>query len=151
MPCSDVTELIRVELDAEDRLKHYHFIKRTCGQGVGHEALLLGVLAGKSIDAILAFDPATFCEDHPVDSEIEEFLTLKHLVAVQSVLEVLTGQSSGAVQDICAASEIAYSVEGTRMDARISVDLVTERIASCGGCKGCGKAKRKPKMQPVFQ
>ena len=153
MPCNDVTELIRVELDAEDCLRGYHFIKRSCGQGVGHEALLLGFLEGMSLEAILVLDPATFTDYYPVDSDIEEFLTLKHLVAVQSVLEVLTGQSSGDVDAICAASEIAYDLDGgIRMDARISVDLVTERIASCGGCKGCGKtSKRKKKIQPVFQ
>jgi len=141
MPCKDVTELIRVELDASDRLASYRFVKRTCGQGVGADSLLLDELRGQPIDAIMAVDLERFVESHPVEESIEEFLMLKHLVAVQSALAVLTGQADGGPGEICAAAEVAYEDGMTVMDARISVDLVTERIKSCGGCKGCGKTK----------
>ena len=144
MPCSDVTELIQVELDAQDNLKSYRFIKKTCGQGIGHETLLHDVLGGMCVDDILAINPGDFTQIYPVDSSIEEFLTLKHLVAVQSVLEVLTGKICGTAKDICAVSEIIGDGNITRIHARISVDLVTERIKSCGGCKACGKVRKKP-------
>ena len=148
MPCNDVTELIQVELDEQDNLKTYRFIKKTCGQGVGHETLLHDVLGGMRVDDILAINPGDFTHIYPVDSSIEEFLTLKHLVAVQSVLEVLTGKISGTAKDMCAVSGITFDCNITRIDARISVDLVTERIKSCGGCKACGKTRKKP--QPVL-
>ena len=150
MPCSDVTELIRVELDDQDRLLRYRFVKRTCGQGVGADALILAALAGRSVDEILAIDPGDFLEEHPVEEEIEEFLTLKHLIAVQSAIEVLTGAANGGPKDLCAAAEISFEDGVTTLDARISVDLVTEKIASCGNCKGCGKNK-KTKAKVVFQ
>ena len=41
MPCKDVTELLEVVLDSEDRLLDYTFSKRTCGQGVGAASLLI--------------------------------------------------------------------------------------------------------------
>lgn len=154
MPCSDVTELIRVVVDGHDRLRDYRFVKRTCGQGVGADALLAAVLCGRPVDEVLAIAPEDFLETYPVEIAIEEFLGLKHLIAVQSALEVLTGQSAGGPKDICAAAEISFEEGETVLDARIRVDLVTDRIKSCGNCKGCGttrarKGKRKKRI--VFQ
>lgn len=149
MPCSDITEIIEVVLDAEDRLKDYVFRKRTCGQGVGAGNLLIGVLGGQSVDEIVAISPEDFLETNPVEDPLEEFLGLKHLIAVQSALEVLIGQANGGPGEICAAAEIAFEEGDTIITARISVDLVTERIKSCGGCKGCGTS-RKAKRMVVF-
>lgn len=149
MPCSDVTELIHIELDDQDRLAGYRFIKRTCGQGVGADALILSALQGRTADEIMAIDPDDFMEAHPVEEDIEAFLTLKHLFAVQAALEVLSGRASGGPGELCAAAEIGFEDGHTTLDARISVDLVTEKIQACGSCKGCGK-NRKPKMKVVF-
>lgn len=146
MPCSDITEIIEVVLDGEDRLKDYVFRKRTCGQGVGAGNLLLGVLGGQSADDILAISPEDFLEAHPVEDPLEEFLGLKHLIAVQSALEVLIGRANGGPGEICAAAEIGFDGGETVLTARISVDLVTERIKSCGGCKGCGTSRRAKRM-----
>lgn len=148
MPCSDVTELIEATVDGEDRLRSYRFIKRTCGQGVGADSLLEAQLCGLTVDALLELSPEDFLSDYPTAEPIEEFLGLKHLIAVQSALEVLTGRASGGADDICAAAEISFEDNVTVLHARISVDLVTEKIASCGGCKGCGK--KKPKKAAVL-
>lgn len=143
MPCSDVTELLQAVLGDDDRLLRYRFVKRTCGQGVGADSLLEEVLVGKTVDEVLAIAPEEFLESYPPVEAIEEFLGLKHLIAVQSVLEVLVGRSPGGAEDICAAAEIAYEQGETTIDAVIKVDLVTERIKSCGGCRGCGTSKKK--------
>lgn len=149
MPCSDVTELIRIELDEADRLAQYRFVKRTCGQGVGADSLILSAIQGKPAEEIIAIDPDAFMDAHPVEEDIEAFLTLKHLIAVQGALEVLLGRASGGPGELCAAAEVGYEEGHTTLDARISVDLVTEKIQSCGNCKGCGK-NRKPKARVVF-
>ena len=148
MPCSDVTELIRVELDENDRLLDYRFVKRTCGQGVGVDCLLLSIMSGKRAQDILATAPETFLESQPAGEPIEEFLALKHLIALQSALEVLLGQSAGGAKDICAAAEIGFEDGVTTLDARIRVDLVTERIKSCGNCKGCGSGRTARRTKP---
>lgn len=142
MPCSDVTELIRIVLDDQDRLKEYRFIKRTCGRGVGVDALLIDVLGGRRVEEILAITPERFIEEHPVAEPIEEFLGLKHLIAVQAALEVLTGRAFGGPNELCAAAEISCGEGETVIDARIAVDLVVEEIRSCGGCRACGAAKK---------
>jgi len=145
MPCSDVTEVFHAVIDDDDRLVGYRFLKRNCGKGVGADSLLEEVFAGQTVDELLAIAPEDFLEAHPPAAPIEEFLGLKHLIALQSVLEVLTGRASGSADQICAAAEIGYEDGLTTIDARIQVDLVTEKINSCGSCRSCGtKKKTKP-------
>jgi len=146
MPCNDITEIIEVTLDGQDRLTDYFFRKRTCGQGVGVGGLLLESLQGKSAEELLAITPEFFLETWPVEDPLEEFLGLKHLIALQSALEVLLGKASGGVGEMCAAAEISCDGDDTILVARISVDLVTEKIKSCGGCKGCGTSRKAKKM-----
>lgn len=140
MPCKDVTEYIRVVLDASDTLKEYRFIKRTCGQGVGADALLLDQLKGRSLTWFLEADADAFLQEFPAGDELEEFLTLKHFFAIQGALEVLSGKAAGGPGAVCAAAEIACDDSDLVIDARINVDLLTDRIRSCGNCKGCGKS-----------
>ncbi|MCF6285475.1 MAG: hypothetical protein L3K26_09830 [Candidatus Hydrogenedentes bacterium] len=149
MPCSDVTEVIDVVVDSEDRLKFYSFRKRTCGQGVGVDSLLLDVLGGMDVEALLAISPESFLETWPAAEPIEEFLGLKHLIALQSSVAVLLGRAAGGRGEICAAAEIACEDGDTIITAIIALELITEKIASCGGCKGCGTT-RKTKKQVVF-
>ena len=142
MPCSDVTELIHVTLDSDERLVDYFFSKRTCGQGVGAGNLLLEQFRGHTVDEILSMDAEGFVSEHPVEDELEEFLGLKHFFAVQSVLEVLTGKEPGGKGDPCAAAEISCEEGRLVVEGQIAVDLVTEKIKSCGNCGKCSKPKK---------
>ena len=149
MPCKDVTEIIDVVLDAEDRLKFYSFRKRTCGQGVGVDTLLMDVLGGMEADALLAISPDEFLETWPSAEPIEEFLGLKHLIALQSSIAVLLGQEGGGPGSICATAEVSFEDGDTTITSFIALDLVEEKIKSCGNCKGCGTT-RKTKKQVIF-
>lgn len=149
MPCSDVTERIEVVVGPDDRLVHYDFTKRTCGQGVGAKDLLHDVLGGRTVDDILGLDAEGFLALCPVDDELLEFLSLKHFFAVQSALDVLTGREPGGPGHACAAATISYDGGHTVVQGLIAVDLVTERIASCGNCRGCGSAKAKKQAAKV--
>ena len=143
MPCKDVTEVIEVILDEQDRLEGYVFAKRTCGQGVGMESLLLEKLSGKSLEALLGYTAESYLTEFPTFDELEEFLSLKHLFAIQGALEVLTGKEAGLKDDPFAASGIQFDEGQTRISGLIYVDLLTEKIKSCGGCSGCGKAEER--------
>jgi len=143
MPCADVTEMITVTVAADDTLHDYRFHKRSCGQGVGADSLLLEQLAGRTVDDLLAMDAEAFVAAHPVELEIEEFLNLKHLFAVQSALEVLCGKEPGGKDDPCAAATVTIEPDGSVVIlGQIAVDLMTEKIRSCGNCKGCGTKKK---------
>ncbi len=145
MPCSDVTEIIQVTLDADERLQDYYLAKRTCGQGVGAGNLLIEQFRGRTTDELLAYDAERYLAEFPVADELEEFLSLKHFFAIQSVLEVLVGKKPGGKDDPCAAAEIAYENGRLVIDGQIAVDLVTEKIKACGNCRACGRSK-KPKV-----
>ena len=142
MPCSDVTELIRVVLDENDCLSEYVFAKRTCGQGIGAESLLIDQLRGRSLDDLLAITAESFLAAYPIPDETEEFLSLKHLFAVQSALEVLLGKEPGRKGDGFAAGEIEYGDGETVIQGRIVIDVVTEKIKACGGCSSCGSTEK---------
>lgn len=138
MPCNDVSEIIHIAIDGEDRLAAYAFTKKSCGQDVGVQSLLGDHLHGKTVDEILDIDPESFLQQYSPAEPIEEFLALKHLIAVQSALDVLTGKESGGPNDLCSAAEVSFSKGNTELIAHLSVDLITDKIRSCGGCGTCG-------------
>src|SRR5690606_17313894 len=120
------------------RLADYNFSKRTCGQGVGAAALLIDQLRGRSADELLQKTAAEFLAEFPIADPVEEFLSLKHLFAIQGALEVYAGVEAGRASDAFAVAGIEYGEDTTRIRGRIDVDIVTDRIKSCGGCGTCG-------------
>lgn len=141
MPCKDVTELLEIVLDGQDVLKEYTFSKRTCGQGVGMANLLIEQLRGRAASELQEKTAQEFLAEFPIADPVEEFLSLKHLFAIQSALEVYAGVQSGAKQAAFAVGGIEYGEDETRIHGRISIDIVTEKIKSCGGCSSCGSEK----------
>ena len=143
MPCKDITELLEVVLDDTERLKDYRFSKRTCGQGVGAAALLIDQLRGRPADELLRKTAQEFLAEFPIADPLEEFLSLKHLFAIQGALEVYAGFESGAKQSAFAVAGVEYGDDETRISGRIEVDILTDKIKSCGGCKSCGNSEGK--------
>ncbi|RME01301.1 MAG: hypothetical protein D6812_08330, partial [Deltaproteobacteria bacterium] len=142
------TEEIQVVLDTAERLEDYRFVKRSCGQGIGSDSLLMGRLGGWPADAILACAPSDLLERvGPID-EIETFLLLKHLFAIQAVLEMWTGRMEGGHNAPCTAVGIEFDGEKTRIDAEIPIDTLTERIKACGACGSCGKKENVAAFPP---
>ena len=137
MPCDNITELMRIVFDEDERLKSYRFLKKTCGGAVGAESLLEDSLRGRSIAELLGLHVDSFCRDNVVTSEIEEFLSLKHFFALRSVLEALSGRAEGGGPGAaCTIAEIAYDDGGLVVDAEIAVSIVTGMIKACGHCSG---------------
>ncbi len=136
MPCSDVTEVLALRLDESEHFLSYSLHKRTCGRSVGAGPLLEARIRGMPADAVLALDAGTW-EFGDAD-EVQQFLELKHLFAVQSGLRALLGLEPAGADDAISTSRVAYDEEGLLLEAELAVDILTERIAACGRCKGCG-------------
>ena len=96
MPCNNLVEQIRVNLDDRDRLTGYRFFKQTCGQDIGASSLLTEFLLGLSVDELLAIDSERLLAVCRPEDDVSRFLHLKHLFAIQAVLEVYTGRSNGS-------------------------------------------------------
>lgn len=138
MPCSDVTEFIHLRLDPEDRLVEYALRKRTCERVIGAESLLLGTFEGKTVDSILAADEQSLFRDGAQADDLEAFVIRKHLHALQSALAAYVGFIAGGSGEVCAISEISCDENGSTVEALIRVDILTERIKSCGELRGGG-------------
>jgi len=147
MPCDDVTEVLHLLLDPEDRVQGYSLIKRTCGRAVGERSLIHAWAAGRSAVDILGADLDAFLDAHaPADgsdtAEAEELLALKHLFALQAGLAVLAGDASGAAGETCAIESMVYGPEGCEFVGQVRVDVLTDKIKACGRCGvGCGRRK----------
>lgn len=148
MPCSDVTEELRLVLTEDDQLDSYELIKRSCGRAVGERTLLGEVLLGCSARDILSIDPEDFAQNDTTVDDAEFVLRLKHLLAVQGGLRVLLGLQGGSVFDPVRVGRVAYD-EGGRcvLEAELAVDVLTDQIKACGKCRGCGTIGAKHKMQ----
>ena len=136
VPCTNVVELIQVVLDHDDRLHNYQFVKKTCGQGVGANSLLIDYFKGLSVRELLEIDGETFCRTVPAEDNIVEFLNLKHLFALQAVLETYTGSTAGGKGQPCAVADVSYDNGEVIIDAEIDVDVVTDKIKACQACAG---------------
>jgi hypothetical protein len=132
VPCKDVTELIRVIIGPDDRLKDYQLRKITCGVSIGSTSRLLGRLHTYTISEILKLGCDSIRYQYAGQSEIEDFLNLKHLFALQMVLETFTGRNGNSV---CKIIEISYGDDGIIIAAEIEVNIITDKIKSCGPCE----------------
>lgn len=138
MPCDNVTEIIRLVIDKDDKLISYRLVKKSCGGILGQESMLIDMLKGKTTKNIMAIDPAAFRSSYPAQSDVEEFIAFKHLFAINSALETLTGKQPGGPHSPCVLAEISYDNGNLIAEAEIAVDIVTEQIRACGICAGCG-------------
>lgn len=137
MPCKDITDSIKIQLDPNNRFVRYALRKKTCQGEVGRKNLLGKWLKDKPVDDILLFTPEEALRAHPTKSNTWEYLTLKHFLSVKSALAALVGIEAGGINDHCTIESIEYGPEGTLLLAHISVDGITEEIKSCGGCANC--------------
>lgn len=134
MPCGDITEKIKLTLDNNNRIDSYSLSKKTCGGAIGFESLLLDYVGGQSIDKILGNNELSFLQTDLADEDIEIYLRLKHFYAIQSVLNVYLGNSSGGTGDSCTIAGIEYNDGYIIIDAEIKIDLLADQIKSCDHC-----------------
>lgn len=143
MPCSDVTEILTLQLDDAELVRDYALEKRSCGRAVGEKSLLLDWLAGRCAEELLGLEIDALFERFDPSEEAEEFLLLKHWFAVREALAVYLGHEDGGASSPCAMASVACGPEGTEVIVRLSVDVLTEKIRSCGRCgTGCGTKRR---------
>jgi hypothetical protein len=145
MPCQDITEVIELRLDGADRLVSYRLNKRTCGAEIGQQSLLLPWVAGVIPETVLDLEASSILDAANANAD-EEFLYIKHLVALQEALKVLIGAASDAPRDLCTPCAITADADGVTFEGLISIQAVTTQIKSCGNCGSCG-SHRKPKLK----
>jgi len=134
MPCEDITEVLTMTLDADERLETYALSKRTCGRAVGETSLLWEWACGKTAGEVLGADVEAFLDAHPTDDEAVEFIHLKHFFALRSAMAALTGLEPAGATAPCALASVSHGPEGTEVEAHIRIDSLTADISACGRC-----------------
>ena len=76
MPCTDVTEILKLRIDSADRLVTYSLTKRTCGGALGKESLLLKWCGGLPARDILKTTVDQFLDRYATDDPVVEFVRL---------------------------------------------------------------------------
>ena len=138
MPCTDVSENLKLTLDYQDRVIYYHLAKDTCSGAVGKPSLLKKWIKDRSAEEVLSATAETIQAFYPTRSQTWQFLYAKHLFAIQQALKALLGIETGRPTDYCAVHSVIHTPEGLEMYARLNIDLITEEIKACGGCSTCG-------------
>ena len=139
MPCNDITDFLKLNLDHHDHLISYRLTKRTCGAEVGSASLIEELVKNKSTSDVIGMSPAMLLEAMPAQDDTEEFLLLKHLFSVQNGLNTLLGNTPTGPDDACVIDRVEYGPDGLEVAASLKLDIITKQIKSCGGCKsGCG-------------
>lgn len=142
MPCSDQTERLTLELDDQDRIRGFSVYKMTCRQPVGGSELL-PVVRDMPARSLLSA-PAGDLIDPRLD-DVQAFMLTKQLVALQGAIAVLYGlpedglSEDGLPEDgrprAFDLHELQHDRHGTRLAGAIAINVIAERIASCGGCR----------------
>lgn len=136
MPCSDQTERLTLELDDRDRIRGFSVYKMTCRQPVGGSELL-PVVRDMPARSLLSA-PAGDLIDPRLD-DVQAFMLTKQLVALQGAIAVLYGlPEDGLPEDGPQAfdlHELEHDRHGTRLAGAIAINVIAERITSCGGCR----------------
>jgi hypothetical protein len=138
LPCNNIVEQIRVVLNDRDCLIDYQLVKQTCGRPVGQQSLLVDCLRGLSAEELLSLTDRQIQDTCRPADDLSLFLHLKHLFAIQGALQVYTGRSFGGKGSNCTVARINREEDQVVVDADIDVDLVTERIRTCGCCTNFG-------------
>lgn len=133
MPCTNVTELLELTLDSEDRVLDYSLTKETCGGKVAGRGLIRDWVKLKSAESVLALLPQEMLEKSDNPDVTTEYLRLKHLFSVQAALATLFGSDSGT-EGFITVESVQYALDETRLSARVDLDILTDKIKACGLC-----------------
>lgn len=106
---------------------------------MGNPSLIRKWIELRSAQEILQATPDDILQAIPTKSDTWEFLTIKHLLAVQAGLKALGGETPSTPDSVCAIETIEHGPKGIRMIALIKVDILTQAITACGGCGTCGE------------
>jgi len=137
MPCTDVTENLRLVLDPEERIIDYELSKQTCGGAVAGRGLIRKWVKHKPVEEILRLSARKVLEGSRIKSSTDEYLHLKHLFSIQETLSAYTGKTDNE-NDLLSILSVDFGPEGTSVHARINLEVLTDRIKACGLCgDGC--------------
>ena len=142
MPCDDITDVLELWFDENDRLEDYALTKRTCGAQVGHQAFLMPLLGNMEIETLARSDYDLLLPHVDTLSDEENFIAFKHFIAVKEAANALIGNSDP--DSAFTLSVAAHEHRGLFARGFVSVSRIEGTIKACGKCRSCGSRKKSP-------
>jgi hypothetical protein len=133
MPCTDVTENLRLVLDHEDRITDYELSKQTCGGAVAGRGLIRKWVKHKQVHEVLGLTAPEVLAGSDIKSGTDEYLYLKHLFSIQETLSAFTGAAESD-SELLSILAVDHGPENVTIQARINLEALTDRIKACGLC-----------------
>jgi len=131
MPCDNITEIVKVKLDHNNHFVDYSLTKQSCDRAIGESSLINKLLKEHTTEEILAATPESILTGNDSSSTKSQYLYIKHLQAIQSVLSIWLGYRDGQTGERCVIDAINHDKEGIELTAIIYLNLPTENITSC--------------------
>lgn len=131
MPCDEISEVITVVLDREERLRYFLFEKMTCGKIVPLSGKLNDHCRGMDLDALDALDLDAAVRSLGVSDEETFFLVEKELDALQSVVANYRGSERGFDPDRYRIESIECGEDSVTIKQVILAPKPETKIPSC--------------------
>ncbi len=130
MPCEDISEVVTVVFDANERLRYFLYEKITCGKIVPLSGKLNDFCRGKSADEIEALQLDEVVRAIGVDNDETFFLADKELDAIQSTIANYRGSRELDLERYRIES-IEHAPDSVTIRQVILAPKPATRIASC--------------------
>lgn len=142
MPCDDLSEVVTVVLDGEERLRYFLYEKLTCGKIVPLSGRLNDLCRGMTIGAIERLTVEGAAGALGLHDDESLYLVDKELDALQSALANYRGSEPGPDPDRYKVESIDYAPDGVTIRQVIVAPKPERRIPSCRTLHG-------PEASPV--
>lgn len=130
MPCQDTHAVVEIQVDQNQRLQYFDFVKNTCQQSIGQSGLCLKSFKGMLVSDILASDFRDEWNELSSQDEQDEFLLFMQWQALTSSLKVLLGEEDAGLLGI---DVVMLEMDNGVMQAKMLVNPPREmpKIVSC--------------------
>jgi len=131
MPCDEISAVITVVLDKDERLRYYTFEKLTCGKIIPLSQTLQAYCKGMTIDALASLRLEEMVRVLGVRDEDSFFVLDKELDALQSAIANYRGSLPGLDLERYKIESIEYGDESIRIQQVILEPKPDASIPSC--------------------
>ena len=132
MPCSDQTERLTLDLNSDDCVRDFTLYELTSQQPAGGSELL-SIVRGMPAPSLLEVGP-----DQLINTQVEDdsaFMLREQLFALKGAMAVMYGETATGYLRAFEMHELEFDESGTRLVGEVAINIIAEKINSCGGCR----------------
>ncbi len=131
MPCEEISAVVTVVLDKDERLSYYTFEKITCGKIIPLSQTLQAHCKGMTLDALASLRLEELVHTLDVRDEDAFFVLDKELDALQSAIANYRGSDLGLNFDRYKIESIEYGDDSIRIQQVILEPKPDAAVPSC--------------------